>query len=215
MWDNSTLFDLNLRTKTHPWCSWPQPFSALPLQRPKLLNCVLSDLADRSASSPGHSIHFLCWERIQTRCSETRIQSSACEMSSSTVIPYTSSAYSHIQRSALGFPVCARWRDKRTQSECVFNKVQRLSVLVGVSNWAARQQTLVAVDTLNHWSRPPFANWDVMTTKASACGLVWTNRQHRPKAFNPGVGDMTWRAVWLLLLYYCILLSSQLHGGMW
>lgn len=49
-----------------------------------------------------------CWERIQTRCSETRIQSSACEMSSSAVIPDTSSAYSHIRRSELGFPACAR-----------------------------------------------------------------------------------------------------------
>lgn len=135
----SALPDLKLRTKTHPWCSWPHPLSIFPSQQPKQLSSFLSDLADHNTSSPGHSIHFPCWERIQTWCSETQIQSSACEMSSSAVTPNTSSAYSHTRGSELGFPVCARWRDKRTQSECVFNEVQRLSVLVGVLNWETWQ----------------------------------------------------------------------------
>lgn len=58
--------------------------------------------ADHNPSSPGHLTHLLRGSGYRSRLTEP-IQSTAYEFSSSSVIPYTSSAYSDIQNASICF----------------------------------------------------------------------------------------------------------------
>lgn len=95
--------------------------------------------ADHNPSSPGSPYPFTGVGADTAAGSQRPIQSLAYEISSSAVIPYTSSAYSHIQN-----PVFTSWQGKLgTDKVGVFLLVfQRVFLSMDVGNRPSRQQNV-------------------------------------------------------------------------